>query len=170
MRARKATASDAEAIDRLIGCYAKQGLLLPRTTAEIRGNIDNFLVLQEEGKLISCVALESYDADLGEIRSLAVRSEARGRGVGSQMIDFALREARRRGVARVFALTHAPDFFLRNGFDAVPRESLAEKIERDCRSCPKNGACKLVAVIATVIPDLVALPILGDPVRLAPDT
>ena len=78
MRARKATASDSEAIDQLIGRYAEQGLLLPRTRAEIRGNIDNFLVLQEKGKLISCVALESYDADLGEIRSLAAHGKLTG--------------------------------------------------------------------------------------------
>jgi amino-acid N-acetyltransferase len=170
MRARKARVSDAQAIHRLIGRYAEQGLLLPRTEAEIRGNIDNFLVLQEKGSLMSCVALETYDADLGEIRSLAVTAEARGRGVGSRMIDFALGEARRRGVARVFAVTHAPDFFLRHGFEAVRRDSLAEKIERDCRSCPKNGACELAAVVATVIPDRVAHPILGDPVTLAPHT
>jgi amino-acid N-acetyltransferase len=161
MRARKARVSDAQAIHRLIGRYAEQGLLLPRTEAEIRGNIGNFLVLQEKGNIMSCVALESYDADLGEIRSLAVTAEARGRGVGSRMIDFALGEARRRGVTRVFAVTHAPDFFLRHGFEAVRRESLAEKIERDCRSCPKNGTCELGAVIATVIPDRVAQPIPG---------
>ena len=167
MRARKARVSDAAAVHRLITHYAKQGLLLPRGEDEIRRNISHFLVLREKGSLTSCVALESYGADLAELRSLAVDPEICGRGAGSHLVEFALAEARRRGIARVFALTHAPDFFLRHGFEEVPRQSLAQKAERDCRACPKRRACKLVAVIATVIPEHIPLPTLGDPAKHA---
>jgi N-acetylglutamate synthase-like GNAT family acetyltransferase len=162
LRARPAKISDAEAIYRLIAHYAEQGLLLPRAEEEIRRSIGHFLVLHEKGNVVSCVALESYGADLAEIRSLAVDPQIRGRGVGSKLISFALAEARRRGIARVFAVTHAPDFFLRQGFEATRRQSLAEKIERDCRTCSKRRTCKLVAVIATVIPERAFLPIIGD--------
>jgi N-acetylglutamate synthase-like GNAT family acetyltransferase len=170
VRAREARASDTPAIDRLIGHYAEQGLLLPRAAAEIRGKIANFLVLEENGKLMSCLALERYGADLAEIRSLAVHPEARGRGVGSKMIDFAFTAARRRGISRVFAVTHAPAFFLRHGFEAVRRESLANKIERDCRYCAKRSSCQLAAVIATVSPVRVTLPFAGDRLTLTPST
>jgi N-acetylglutamate synthase-like GNAT family acetyltransferase len=170
MRARRAKISDAEAIYRLTAHFVAQGLLLPRTEEEIRCNIGHFLVLHEKGQLMSCLALESYGADLAEIRSLAVEPEIRGRGVGSRLIAFALAEARRRGIARVFAVTHAPDFFLRHGFEAARRQSLTEKIERDCRTCSKRRSCKLVAVIATVIPERAFLPIVGDSVAPVPAT
>ena len=81
MRARRAKISDAAAIFRLIDNYARQGLLLPRAEGDVRRSIGNFVVLHEKGKLLSCVALENYGADLAEIRSLAVDPEIRGRRI-----------------------------------------------------------------------------------------
>lgn len=111
MRTRRARASDAEAIYRLVAHYAEQGLLLPRTQEEIRRHIGHFLVREEKGQVVGCLALETYGSDLAEIRSLAVQPEIRGRGIGAQMIEHALIEARRRDIARVFAVTHARNFF-----------------------------------------------------------
>jgi len=162
MRARRAKPTDAEAIYLLIAHYAGEGLLLPRAEDEVRRNISHFLVFEEKRRIVSCVALETYGPDLAEIRSLAVDPELRGRRLGSRLIDFALTEARRRRIARVFAVTHAPEFFLRQGFAAGSRLSLAEKLERDCCTCPKRRSCRLVAVIATVISQRIALPILAD--------
>jgi N-acetylglutamate synthase-like GNAT family acetyltransferase len=162
MRARRARASDARAIFDLIAFYAGQGLLLPRAEEEIRRNIGHFLVHEEKKRVVSCVALEGYGADLAEIRSLAVDPELRGRGAGAKLLMFALKEARQRGIARVFAVTHAPDFFVRQGFAPTRRQSLTEKIGRDCRTCSKQRTCELTAVVATVIPERIALPILGD--------
>ena len=162
MKARKARSSDAEAIYRLISHYTAEGLLLPRTEEEIRRNISHFLVCEEKRLIVGCVALESYTADLAEIRSLAVDPELRGCGLGTQLIGVALDEARSRGIARVFAVTHAPEFFVRHGFAAGSRRSLTEKIERDCRTCPKQRSCKLVAVVATVIPERVMFPVLSE--------
>ena len=112
--------------------------------------------------MLSCVALEGYGADLAEIRSLAVQPEMRGRGAGAKLLEFALEEARRRGIARVFAVTHAPDFFMRQGFALTSRHALTEKIERDCQTCTKRRSCQLTAVVATVIPERIMLPILDD--------
>jgi amino-acid N-acetyltransferase len=162
MRARKARPSDAEGIFRLIEGYAARGLLLPRAEEEIRSNTSHFLVFEEKGRIASCVALENYGADLAEIRSLAVDSEFCSRGIGARMLHFALTEARRRGIARVFAVTHAPEFFLRNGFAPGSRLALTEKLERDCNSCAKRRSCQLVAVIATVISERVTLRVVSD--------
>ena len=162
MKARRARFWDARAIFKLIAGYAEQGLLLPRAEDEIQRNISHFLVHEEKKRVVSCVALESYGADLAEIRSLAVDPELRGRRAGTKLIEFALAEARRRGIGRVFAVTHAPDFFMRQGFEPASRHALTEKIERDCRTCPKRRSCQLVAVVATVIPERIALLILSD--------
>ncbi len=168
MRTRRAKISDAPAIHSLVAHYAAQGLLLPRAVDEIRANISHFIVQEDGHRVVSCLSLESYGADLAEIRSIAVDPENRGRGFGARLIASALAEARRRGIARVFAVTHAPRFFERQGFAAATRQSLAEKIERDCRTCSQQRTCKLVAVIATVIPERVVLPILAESAAPAP--
>jgi amino-acid N-acetyltransferase len=162
MRMRRAKLSDAPAIHSLLAHYAAQGLLLPRTAEEIRANIGDFTVQEENREVVSCLSLESYGADLAEIRSVAVDPENRGQGFGARLIASALNEARRRGIARVFAVTHAPQFFERQGFAAATRQSLTEKIDCDCRTCPQQRTCKLVAVIATVISERVTMPILSD--------
>jgi N-acetylglutamate synthase-like GNAT family acetyltransferase len=162
MRTRRAKISDTASIHSLVAQYAAQGLLLPRDAEEIRAKIGHFIVQEENSRVVSCLSLESYGADLAEIRSIAVDPENRGQGLGARLIASALNEARRRGIARVFAVTHAPQFFERQGFALAARQSLTEKIERDCRACSQQRTCKLVAVIATVIPERVTMPILSD--------
>jgi amino-acid N-acetyltransferase len=161
MRTRRAKLSDAPAIHSLVAHYAAQGMLLPRAAEEIRANISHFIIQEDGHRVVSCLSLESYGADLAEIRSIAVDPENRGQGFGARLIASALNEARRRGIARVFAVTHAPQFFERQGFAAATRQSLSEKIDRDCRACPQQRTCKLAAVIATVIPKRVTMPILS---------
>lgn len=160
MKARKARPSDAEAIYDLIATYAEEGILLPRTKENVQDHLSTFLILEEHSKLIGCVSLENYGSDLAEVRSLALSPQIRGRGLGGKLVEFALAEARRKKIARVFAVTHAPDFFVRHGFAASSRHAVPEKIERDCRTCPKAKRCHLTAVIATVIPERIALPVL----------
>jgi amino-acid N-acetyltransferase len=162
VRIRRAKIPDAAAIHALVAHYAAQGLLLPRAAEEIRANIGHFIVQDDGGRVVSCLSLESYGGDLAEIRSIAVSPEKQGRGLGARLIASALAEARRRGIARVFAVTHAPLFFERQGFAASARQSLTEKIERDCHACSQQRTCKLVAMIATVIPERVQLPIFSD--------
>ncbi len=160
MRARRARLSDAEAIHALIADYAAEGVLLPRTLSNVREQISSFLVVEEKRQIAGCVCLEDYGTGLAEIRSLAVHREALGRGLGARLVEFALLDARRKKIARVFAVTHAPEFFMRQGFAVSSRRAVPEKIERDCCTCPKAKGCRLTAVIATVIPESIALPIL----------
>lgn len=161
MRARRAKIADVGAIHRLVAHYAAQGFLLARSEREIRAKISHFIVQEEKLRIVSCLSLESYGSDLAEIRSVAVSDEFRGQGLGGRLIRFALVEARRGGIARVFAVTHMPQFFEQQGFATVARKSLVEKIARDCRTCSQKRSCELVAVIATVIPERIALHILS---------
>ncbi len=168
MKTRRARRADAPAIHRLIAHYAAEGLLLPREEPEIREHVGRFLILEENHQLAGCVALESYGAGLAEIRSLAVDPEYRGCGLGARLIEFALAEARRRKIARVFAVTQAPKFFLRKGFQASSRAAIPEKLARDCCACPKLLSCQLVAVVAELFPERQALRVLGAPAVSAP--
>lgn len=168
MRARRARPDDVAGVHGLVAHYAAEGLLLPRSEDEIRAHIGRFLVLTEGSELLGCVALEPYGTDLAEIRSLAVAPEVRDRGLGTRLLRLALAAARRRSIARVFAVTHAPDFFGRQGFATSTRWAVPEKLARDCRTCPKASHCDLVAVIATVCPERVALPVLAAAAKPAP--
>lgn len=173
MRTRLARPEDIAAISRLISEYVEEGLLLPRSTEELRAHLDRFLVITEpvpaldagsavgpSERVLGCVALEPYGRDLAEIRSLAVRLDEQGRGLGGRLLDAAIRTARRRKIARVFAVTHAPELFARHGFAASAREAVPEKIERDCNGCSKKQGCQLVTLVAVVCPDRVTLPVL----------
>ena len=105
-----------------------------------------------------------------EVRSLAVAPEARGQGfnVGDRLMKAALDTARRRKIARLFAVTHRPEFFSRYGFVPGPRQAVPEKVERDCVGCPKERKCTLVAAVAVVCPERDLL--VGEQRRKYPDT
>jgi amino-acid N-acetyltransferase len=164
--------SDAAAVHRVIAYYAGEGLLLPRTEAEIREHIERFLVLVEkrgkEEKVLGCVALEPYGPDLAEVRSLAVAPEARGEGrsVGDRLMKAAMDAARRKKIARLFAVTHKPEFFSRYGFAPGPRQIVPEKIERDCVTCPKERTCNLIATVAVICPERDLLPVLSGAAKV----
>jgi len=72
MRTRKAILPDAEHIHSLISAYSSDGTLLPRTLAEICENVRDFVVLENEGRIIGCGALHLYGTHLAEIRSITV--------------------------------------------------------------------------------------------------
>jgi amino-acid N-acetyltransferase len=163
LRTRRARLEDVEPIAQLIERYAAEGLLLARSREEIRARLDRFLVLLDGAKVAGCVALESYGPDFAEVRSIAIDPAAQGKGNGGRLLRAAMQEARRRGYARVFAVTHAADFFLRHGFERIDRRSLSEKIERDCAGCPQVAECHLVGVVATVALRPMILPVVaGD--------
>ena len=168
MRARRGRPADAAELHRLVTFYADRGLLLPRPLDEIHAHAARFIVLEHEGRIAGCVALESYANDLAEIRSLAVAPELRGQGMGARLLREALAAARRHKIARVFAVTHAPEFFGRQGFAVTTRWALPEKLERDCRTCPKARTCGLVACVLTVCPECIALPVLSIAAKHAP--
>lgn len=164
MKLRRARKQDAAPIHQLIAYYARQGLLLPRSLKEISAHVSHFVVAERDGAIIGCAALEPYHGGLGELRSLAVAETERGHGTGAELVQTILRHARRRGMERVFAVTHAPSFFVRYGF-ARASEMLAEKIARDCIGCLRFGQCTLSTVFAYT--NRISRPVaFQDPVRL----
>ena len=52
MRTRKAILPDAQQIHELISAYSGDGTLLPRTLPEICENVRDFVVLEDDGRII----------------------------------------------------------------------------------------------------------------------
>jgi len=50
---------------------------------------------------LGCAALHAISSDIGEIKRVYVKPEARGRGVARRLIERAIREARVRGYSRL---------------------------------------------------------------------
>lgn len=62
-----------------------------------------------------------YGASAVLLRSVAVHSRARGRGVGAALLAHALAESRRQGCARAYLFsTDTGSYWLRQGFREVP--------------------------------------------------
>ncbi len=117
VRTRRATMNDANAIRALIDAYVSDGTLLPRTEDFIAMNAYNFIVAEEQGRVIGCVHLDEYAPSLSELRSLAVSREGQGKGVGRALVVATEALARQRGSATLFAVSNDEAFFRRFGFE-----------------------------------------------------
>lgn len=155
MNARSAILPDAEAIRRLIDAHTGDGTLLPRSLAELCENIRDFVVVEHRGAVVGCGALHLYGVHLAEIRSIAVRPEARGCGAGRLLVRALLREASRQRTTCVCVFTRIPDFFAPFGF-AVTHKALPDKLYKDCRRCARRHACDEIAMIRGPLPQMAA--------------
>ncbi len=143
---RKSTVKDVPTIARIINGYAGQGQMLPRSHHKIYQCLRDFIVAEVQGVVVGCGALHVVWEDLAEVRSLAIVSDWRGKGLGQRMVNYLLAEAQELGLTHVFALTYQQGFFERMGFHVVPHESLPHKIWGDCLDCPKFPNCDEIAV------------------------
>ncbi len=147
METRHARVPDAAAIRELINYYAERGRMLHRSLEAIYEMLREFVVAEEEGRIVGCVAVDVFWSDLAEIKSLAVAEGRRGQGFGRMLVDAAEVDARKLGVKRLFALTYEDGFFLSRGFVTIDRDTLPEKVWRECIGCPKFDACDEIAMI-----------------------
>lgn len=147
MKIRPAKTSDAVAICGLVNYYAERGRMLHRSLESVYDSLREFQVAEEDAQVVGCVAVDVFWSDLAEIKSLAVATGQRGKGLGWRLVKAALADARRLGVKKLFALTYEKEFFLRQGFEVIDRESLPDKVWRECFACLRVDACDEIAVL-----------------------
>ena len=132
----------------LINGYAERGLLLRRSQESLRSRLDDFTVATDaDGAVVGCGALTELGPGLGEVRSLAVREDQAGRGIGHRLVERLLDEAAERGFREVLALTRRPSFFEALGFAVTRRERFLDKLMVDCKACPMNLCCDETAMV-----------------------
>ena len=111
---------------------------IPRIEALITGEhlpaygldefLETFFVLADGEHVVGCAGLEVY-GEAALLRSVVVAPERRRNDEGRRLVEAALAEARRRGVARVYLFTmNAGAFFGRLGFREVRPEEFEEAV------------------------------------------
>jgi amino-acid N-acetyltransferase len=152
VRLRDAEEKDVAPLLALINGYADRGMLLRRTEESLRGALPDFYVAtmtaaNGEEEIVGCGALTMLGPLLGEVRSLAVRPDQAGKGLGRRIVEHLLDEARERGFAEVLALTRRSSFFDALGFEVTRRERFIDKLMVDCGACPLNLCCDEIAMV-----------------------
>jgi amino-acid N-acetyltransferase len=158
MRTREAVLPDAEQIHALIAAYSGDGTLLPRSLAEICENVRDFIVLEDNDRIIGCGALHLYGVHLAEIRSITVDPSSQSSGGGRRLVKSLLAQAEKHKVGCVCLFTRIPDFFLRLGFTKANHQDLPDKIHKDCYQCPRLYRCDEIAMIRGTPPAFAILP------------
>lgn len=148
---RAATLADAEQISVLVNLGEREGQLIPRSLDSIRASIGDWIVAEQDGRIIGVGSLVEMGPTLSEVRSLAVAPEYRKFGIGAKLVAALIDLARERDIPTVFALTRAVPFFEKQGFVVTVKDDFPEKVWRDCVVCPVRDACDEVAVVRSVV-------------------
>lgn len=144
---RKAQIHDVKDIQKLLTFFASRGDMLSRSLSELYESFRDFYIVEEEGRLVGTASLHIVWEDLAEVRSVAVAEDAGKRGVGTQVVQACIDEAKLLGLKRVFCLTYKPNFFAKFGFRIVDKSELPHKVWGDCLKCVKFPDCDEIAMI-----------------------
>jgi N-acetylglutamate synthase-like GNAT family acetyltransferase len=122
------------------------GLSLP--IAGVADHVDAFWLAKDSNRVVGCAGLELY-GEVALLRSLAVDRECRNQGIAGRLVERTVVDARERSVKRLFLLTTtAREYFLRLGFEPLPRSGAPEEL---AQSVEFQGACPASAVLMRLI-------------------
>ena len=141
-----------EEIYQLIDYYASvRQELLPRTKDNLYQRLRDFWIatlcpsLNLE-RLVGCISLHLWSKSICELKSLAVFEEYHSRGIGRELVQRALSEAKKLGQKKAFVLTRKSAFFKKLGFQELEKALLPYKVWNECIFCPKLRECDEVAL------------------------
>lgn len=143
---RNAVDSDLSAIDTLL---SENGL----TTSGVRENLCNFLVAEEK-HVVGIIGMEFTEHSV-MLRSLAICQELRKSGIGTSLVNRALRIGRAKGIQNVYMLTNtAETFALRWGFEKIQRSDIPADLMQSSalnNFCPLSSNCMKLDLNSNVI-------------------
>ncbi|WP_270887266.1 amino-acid N-acetyltransferase [Pedococcus sp. 5OH_020] len=125
---RGARTRDIRTIREIVRPLADSGVLVSKDAVTYYEALQQFRVAALDGVVVGCGALHVMWEDLAEIRTLAVRPEAKGHGVGSLLLRTLVDDARELGVGRLFCLTFEVDFFARHGFSVIEGQAVSPEV------------------------------------------
>ncbi|QOR48697.1 amino-acid N-acetyltransferase [Trueperella pecoris] len=116
---RPATARDVRAIAEIVRPYAHRRILISKDLIDYFEHLQEFVVVEVDGEVVACGALHVFWEDIAEIRTLAVKEDYLGRGLGRAIVAELEARAATLGIRRLFCLTFEVDFFARAGFHPI---------------------------------------------------
>ncbi len=147
----KPTLLDIADMQNIVKKEVESGIILYRDANEMANTIRSYTVAKENGEIIGFAALHIYSPEIAEVRSLVVKEEYRGKGVGKGLIKELEAEAKRLGLSKILTLTYQKEFFENNGFVEIPKEEIPEhKIWADCIKCKHFPICNEISLIKTI--------------------
>ncbi len=143
---RKAMPDDVDSILDLIKLYSDEGIILERSLKDVNSSINCFYVAEINHSLAGVCSFYDYGGHLKEIRSLGVKKNFLRQGIGSALVKLVVRDLCTLNNPRIFVLTYTPEFFERNGFSVISKNTLPEKIWKDCITCRNIDSCHETAL------------------------
>lgn len=157
----KAQVRDVQEILDLINGYAAAEMMLPRGPQYLYENIRDFVIASDHRVpvysmletrevlhlIVGCGSLHVLWDDMAEIRALAIHPDYKHLGLGSKLVDFMIKEARKLGIKRLYTFTLTEDFFKPLGFKQLKRDELPPKMWGECSRCPKYFKCDEVGMV-----------------------
>lgn len=116
-------------------------------TAGVSEFFDRFVVAEKAGRILGVAGLEVHGGD-GVLRSVAVRPDLRGRGLGARLTRWVLDSAREIGLRRLYLLTTtAEDYFPRHGFRPIDRSEVSPEVQESVEfreACPASAVAMVL--------------------------
>ncbi len=143
---RRARTRDVRAISGLVDENVGSGRLLAKATVTLYEDVQEFWVAErgDDHEIVGCGALHVMWEDLAEIRTIAVRPDCQGHGVGHRLVDVLLGSARELGVRRVFVLTFAVSFFGRHGFKEIDGAPVSHEVYEELLRSYDEGVAEFL--------------------------
>ena len=148
IKLRKATLKDIPAMQKIVVDEVNNGIILKRDDNEVATNIRSYILAIKDEEIVGYGALHIHSSNLAEIRSLIVKPNVRGEGVGSKIVNYCLKEAKELGIKEVLVLTYITDFFKKMDFKEIEKDKIPDhKIWQDCIKCIHFPVCNEVSMI-----------------------
>lgn len=129
-----------EDLDEIIELLESAGLV----TGGVKDHVRTFVVARHDGRLVGCGGSEAYQL-AALLRSIAVRPEYRGRGLGRRLVRELIDRLASRGLREFYLLTiDAEPYFKRRGFKTIDRDQVHPQLMGSAElqgACPDDAVC-----------------------------
>ena len=115
---RQAEIDDVGALLQLIEPLEAEGILVRRGRERLEMEIEQFYVMEHDGRVIGCAALYPFaEEKTAEFACLAIHPSYRGGGRGDRLFHYCEEQAKEQGFKTIFCLTTRTEhWFLERGF------------------------------------------------------
>jgi amino-acid N-acetyltransferase len=116
---RDATIDDVGGILQILHPLEQEGILVRRGRDLLEREIDRFVVLEHDHRIIGCAALYPFPEEgAAELACLAVKPACRRYGYGDTLLRHMIAEAQAQGLSKLFVLTtRTAHWFVERGFE-----------------------------------------------------